>query len=194
MSGPLRNTRHERFVALLLEGKSASAAYAEAGYTADDANGSRLHANPKIQARLAESQTEVAKETKISVESLLGELESARKTAVDLEQLSAAVRAIESKAKISGVLVQRVEIGRPGDFSHCDSIEEVADNLVEISLNHYHDFRPADRQALVEMCNRHTAETNAFIEAIKARPFLTNNPPPKRLTFGNGNGKARSEN
>ena len=91
----------------LLEGKSAVDAHEHAGYVRDDGNASRLQANPKIQARLAELQTEIAKSTWVTVESLLAELESARQKATDLDQLSAAVRAIESKAKISGLLTQK---------------------------------------------------------------------------------------
>jgi len=102
---PLNNARHERFVQLLLQGENATDAHEQAGYKRDDGNAARLHANPKIQARLAELQAEMVQETKITVEGLLAELEAARQKATDLDQLSAAVRAIESKAKISGLLV-----------------------------------------------------------------------------------------
>lgn len=96
---PLNNARHERFVQLLLHGENATDAHEQAGYVRDDGNATRLRANPKVQERLTELQAEVVKDTKITVESLLGELEAARQRATDLEQLSAAVRAIESKGK-----------------------------------------------------------------------------------------------
>ena len=104
---PLRNPRHEKFVQSLLEGKSAPRAYVEAGYAKDDGNATRLRVNPKVQDRLAELQAEVAKQTKVTVESLLDELENARQRADFLDQLSAAVRAIESKARISGCWCRR---------------------------------------------------------------------------------------
>jgi phage terminase small subunit len=88
-------------------------AYADAGYRPDNGNATRLHGDPTIQARLAELQAEVTKETKLTVESLVNELEAARQKATDLKQLSAAVRAIEAKAKVSGLLVQKMEVGGP---------------------------------------------------------------------------------
>jgi phage terminase small subunit len=69
--GPLKNSRHEKFVQLLLEGKGATDAHEQAGYARDDGNAARLKANPKVQARLAELQTEIASKTKITVEGLM---------------------------------------------------------------------------------------------------------------------------
>ncbi len=54
-----------------------------------------------MKARLAELQEAVAKEHEVTVSSLLAELEAAREKASNLDQLSAAVRAIEAKAKVS---------------------------------------------------------------------------------------------
>ena len=81
---PLRNPRHEKFVQLLLEGKTAADAHEQAGYVRDDGNATRLRVNPKVQDRLAELQAEVAKQTKVTVESLLDELENARQRADSL--------------------------------------------------------------------------------------------------------------
>jgi hypothetical protein len=143
-----------------------------------------------VQERLAELQTEVAGATKITAQTLLAELESARKTATDLRQLSAAIRAIETKAKISGALIERVEVGGPGDFDNCNNAEAIVDELIKFSLNPYHDFRAEDRRALIEMFRRQTAETHEFLEAIKARPIISVQiDKPKQLTHGNG--KAR---
>jgi hypothetical protein len=44
--GPLANQRHERFAQALAQGKTATEAYALAGYRANDGNASRL----KMQA------------------------------------------------------------------------------------------------------------------------------------------------
>ena len=153
---PLRNPRHEKFVQSLLEGKSATAAYVEAGYAKDDGNATRLRANPKIQTRLAELQTEVAKETKVTVESLLDELENARQRADLLDQLSAAVRAIESKARISGLLVQKMEIGGAGEFSRCETIEEIADEMLSYQTYHSPPSKD-DRQGLVDLLTHHAS-------------------------------------
>lgn len=52
--GPLSNARHERFAQGLAEGKSASAAYIGAGYSANDGNAIRLKGNERIASRVAE--------------------------------------------------------------------------------------------------------------------------------------------
>jgi phage terminase small subunit len=181
MTGPLRNPRHEKFAQCLLEGKTAVDAHEQAGYARDDGNAARLAANPKIQERLVELQNEIAGEAKITVQGLLGELEDARKKATDLEQLSAAVRAIESKAKISGLLVQKVEVGGPGDFGKCNSIEAVVDEILKYEINPYHDLRDEDRDYLVALFERFFAEADAYVEAITARPYRNSHHAPKAL-------------
>jgi hypothetical protein len=172
MRGPLKNTKHERFVQLLLQGETAVDAHEHAGYTRDDGNATRLRANPKVQERLAELQSEVAKDTKVTVESLLAELEEARAKAVSLDQMSAAVKSISEKARISGLMVQKVEIGGPGDFENCNSAEAIVDEMLRYDTNPYHDVRDEDRQALVEMMTRHTTEMMEYVAAIKARPII----------------------
>lgn len=175
MTGPLRNPRHERFVALLLEGKSATDAHEEAGYVRDDGNATRLRRNPRICERLAQLQAEVAAETKVTVESLLAELEAARQKATDLDQLSAAVRAIEAKAKVSGLLIQRTEVGGAGEFSRCQTIEEVADEMLTYETFHVPPSRQ-DRQGLVDLLTEQFAAVQEYIAAIKARPVTAVNP------------------
>jgi hypothetical protein len=129
---PLRNTRHEKFVQSLLEGKSAAAAYEEAGYAKDDGNATRLAKNPKVIERLTELQNAIAEKIQVTVESLVNELEEARKRADSLDQLSAVVKAISEKARISGLMVQKIEVGAPGDFSKCETIEAVVDELLAL--------------------------------------------------------------
>jgi phage terminase small subunit len=119
---PLKNPRHEAFVRHLLEGKDATSAYELAGYEPDSsgANAARLSRNAKVQARVAELQSEVAATTVVTIEGLINEMEEPRKKATDLKQLSAAIKAIEGKAKLSGLMVERqqVEVGGPGSFDN----------------------------------------------------------------------------
>jgi len=49
---PLKNIRHEKFVAGLLEGREAVDAFEQAGFQRDTANAARLRKNPRVQARL----------------------------------------------------------------------------------------------------------------------------------------------
>jgi hypothetical protein len=54
----------------------------------------------------------------------LVELEDARQKASNLDQLSAAVRAIEAKAKISGLLTRRIEVTEGNEFAGCETMGE----------------------------------------------------------------------
>jgi phage terminase small subunit len=128
--GTLANPRHERFVQALFEGETADAAYAKAGYKPNDGNCIRLKGNERVQTRLAELQAQAAKKSEVTVQSLLAELETARERADSAEQFSASVRAIEAKAKISGVMVEKIEVTTVNEaFDNAHSFEEIADVL-----------------------------------------------------------------
>jgi hypothetical protein len=74
----LKNPRHEKFALALAEGKSATDAYALAGYKPCRQNAHRMTTKDDIQARLAEIQGAAAKASEVTIESLLSELEAAR--------------------------------------------------------------------------------------------------------------------
>ncbi|HEY6701061.1 MAG TPA: terminase small subunit [Pseudolabrys sp.] len=76
--GILTNPRHELFAQELAKGKSATEAYAGAGYKPCRQNAARLTTNDDIRARLAEIQAQAAKKSEVTVQSLLDELEHAR--------------------------------------------------------------------------------------------------------------------
>jgi hypothetical protein len=103
----LSNSRHERFAQSLVTGKSATEAYKEAGYKGDRTAASRLSTKFNIQARVKELQTEAARNTNITIASLIRESEEVRELAVAAGQLSAANAAIVNKAKLSGLWVDR---------------------------------------------------------------------------------------
>jgi hypothetical protein len=104
--------------------------YELAGYRYHEGNASRLRSNEKVIARLAELQAAAAKASEVTVKSLLAELETARERADSAEQFSAAVRAIEAKAKISGVMVEKIEVTSINEgFDNAQSFEEVAEVL-----------------------------------------------------------------
>jgi len=200
---PLRNPRHERFVGLLLEGKAATDAYGAAGFKRDDGNAARLKANPKVAARLAELQSEIASETKVTVAGLISELEAARKAATNLEQFSTVVKSIEAKARISGLLVEKkqVEVGGPGDFSHCETDDAIEAQMVEDFFKYdvcdYHDVQTQDREQVRAIIAEGIAymgecwqRARAVIEAVKARP-VTRSAQPRMLPPPYGNGRTR---
>ena len=104
----------------LAKGKSAAEAYVLAGYKANDGNCIRLKGNERVLSRVKElverTAANAAARAEVTAESLLNELEEARKLAAEINQPSAAVAATLGKAKVAGLIVERKEVGRPGDF------------------------------------------------------------------------------
>ena len=64
-----------------------------------------------------------AKRNEITQDDLLSELEQARQSALDNQQASAAVAASMGKAKLLGMIVERKESGKPGDFENMTADE-----------------------------------------------------------------------
>jgi DNA-binding phage protein len=107
MAGPLRNVRHERFVQALFEGQTVVDAFMAAGYVRDTGNAVGLSKSPKVVERLRELQTEIAKETKVTVESICRELDEANAVAKERGQASAMVSASALRAKLAGLTKSR---------------------------------------------------------------------------------------
>lgn len=110
----LSNQRHEAFARAIAEGKSATAAYKQAGYETDgnsaEVNASRLLRNAKVQDRVREMQETAVERTLVTIESLTNELEQARVLAMaDEKGASAAVSAVMGKAKLHGLLIDKGE-------------------------------------------------------------------------------------
>lgn len=146
MAGPLTNPRHEAFcraIVAQIGGKytSQGAAYVAAGYQAKDAGkrgGSAevcaarlLNRVQPIATRIGELQAQAAKRKKITVESIVEELDEARTLARDKEHTNTMVAASTAKAKILGLVVDRTEQGKPGDFTQSDSQANVARMLLK---------------------------------------------------------------
>jgi hypothetical protein len=172
MTGPLRKVRHERFVQALFEGQDATAAYAAAGFSKDDGNATRLRNRPAVQERLAELQAEVAKDTKVTVESICRELDEANAVAKAKGQAAAMVSASALRAKLAGLMVDKVEVGAPRAFDKCDSIEAVVDELLRYGLDQWHPATEADRKGLIALNERHFQEVDEFVASIRARPVI----------------------
>jgi hypothetical protein len=85
-----------------------------------------------------------AKRAEVSVASLLAELEEARAGAADDRQFAAVTGAIMAKAKLSGMLVDKVEVGGVGAF---DGVETIAD-VVKLMLQ---DQAPGQALELLEI-------------------------------------------
>jgi phage terminase small subunit len=112
----LRNARHEKFALALAHGAAAPEAYERAGYAPGPragAGATRLSAKAELKARVAEIKARSADPTEASVGKLLGELEEARRLAIEIKQPAAAISATIGKARISGLIGEKDE-GKPG--------------------------------------------------------------------------------
>ena len=194
---PLRNPRWERFVQALFEGKSATDAYEQAGYKPDRKNAARLTTNDGVRARLMELQTAVAKNSAITIESICAELDAANAVAKERGQAAAMVSASALRAKLAGLMVEKVEVGGPGSFDRCETPEQVVDLLLDGPGGPVEQFRPVteeDRKALTKLMLAHNAEVREFIAGIKARPIVAvrvDSPEARRRMELIGNGRPK---
>jgi len=122
----LSNPKHERFAQELAKGKTQAEAYQTAGYAASEANASRLTSNDKIQARVAEILERGAIRAEVSVASITERLIRISEKAETIGEpagLSVARQAAMDAAKLHGLIVEKKETGKPGDFSRMDEHE-----------------------------------------------------------------------
>jgi phage terminase small subunit len=108
----LTNMRHELFCQELAKGKTQEAAYIAAGYAVKGAraNASTLIANHNILDRIAVLKQQGAERAATTIASLVEELEVARLKAMaaDTVQASAMIAATMAKAKLLGLLTDRI--------------------------------------------------------------------------------------
>lgn len=123
----LKNVRQERFCQLVKQGVPPYRAYPEAGYKPDEGAPYRLSGNVRVKRRIAELTRGLAVKTRVTVESLTDELNAIADGAAKSEQWGAAKGAVETKAKLHGLLVERKETGAPGDFAGMTTPEQVLD-------------------------------------------------------------------
>ena len=119
----LNNPRHERFAQELAKGKTASEAYEQAGYKPSLKNSQRLKCYEDIRARVAEIQGRGAIRAGVTVESLLAELESARRLAEQLQQPATMISASMSKGKVAGLIVDKQERKNITDYDRMSDAE-----------------------------------------------------------------------
>lgn len=135
--------KQEKFCQLYIELGNASEAYRQS-YDADSMNENTVNRkakelldNGKITARLDQIRDDHAKRHNITVDTLLLELEEARKMALDTKiqekpQVSAAVAATMGKAKLMGLDKQLVEMtGKDGA-----PLQPPVFNIIGVKPNH----------------------------------------------------------
>ncbi len=105
----LDNSRHEIFAHELAKGASQMAAFRTAGYKPIEANACRLANNDKIVIRVSELKAAAAERTICTIHDIAEQLDEDRLFARSLEQASAAISATMGKAKVLGLLTEKVE-------------------------------------------------------------------------------------
>jgi phage terminase small subunit len=141
----LRIPRWESFAHAIFAGVTRGTTYAQAyssvGYTAHKpsakVNACRLlKSAPEIIARIQELQAEVAKRKRVTVETIVDELEGARVIAEKNEQAGAIVQASLGKARVLGLEAPtKSEVGPAGafDYGNAQSIDDLCRSYL---LNH----------------------------------------------------------
>lgn len=130
---PPIDPRRERFAHEYVKTGIARAAYQAAGYTATalnsiDATASEILSHPKVATRIVEIRQEMAQETRVTVAGLVAEIVKDRTQAREIGQPATALAASMAIAKLLGLVVERKEVGAPGEFAALD------DELAVIAL------------------------------------------------------------
>ena len=107
--------KQEKFCQVYIETGNASEAYRQAYNTEKmkpesvNSKGYQLLQQVKITARLDELRAEHKKRHEITVDTLVAELEEARKLAFETDKAAAAVSATMGKAKLLGLVIEKQE-------------------------------------------------------------------------------------
>lgn len=125
----LTNPKWELFAQELAKGKTADESYQLAGYKENRHNASRLKTNETISTRIAEILGRAASRVELTVGRVVENLERIAEKAEALGEasgLNVAKSAWVDAAKVKGLVVDRKEVGRPGDFDRMseDELEE----------------------------------------------------------------------
>jgi len=126
----LENPRHERFAQELAKGKQAEDAYAIAGFKPHRQNAHRMMTKDDISRRVSELQERAATRTVVTVASITEDLLRIAAKAEALESpaaLNVARNAKMDAAKLNGLVIDRKEVGAPGEFD-----DKSADELRKI--------------------------------------------------------------
>lgn len=109
--------KQEAFALVYVETSNASEAYRQSYNVGENTKPETIWrkacevlANGKVGARVAKLQLAAQERTLVTVESITKELEAARKKADDLDNPGAMTGAIMGKAKVNGLLIEKVVV------------------------------------------------------------------------------------
>ena len=131
----LKNTQHEIFAQGLVEKKTGSQAYIDAGYQENSGNATRLRQNEEIIARVSELQARHLLRHDVTIDTLTDELEEVKNLALRKGQAGAAVSAVMGIAKLHGLLTDKVEHTRSSLADILDDIDGRTRGLSDAAAN-----------------------------------------------------------
>ena len=119
------------FARLLHQGKPVTQAYDEAGFKPNRGNCYRLRRSARLQRYLNSLEVRVAKRHDVTMDSLIAELEDARKLAEETKQPASMVSASMGKARLAGLIIDKREVKSTDDLDG-KNISEIAKALYDI--------------------------------------------------------------
>ena len=125
----LTNSKYERMAQLIAAGNTATDAHELAGFARNDSNASHLARKPEIEARVAEINGKiagiVADELALDRAGVLRELAKIAKAPDGDQWVKASDKraACMDYARIQGWVIERREVGEPGEFNAMEDFE-----------------------------------------------------------------------
>jgi hypothetical protein len=101
-------------------------------------------------------------------------LDEANAVAKAKGQAAAMVSASALRAKLAGLMVEKVEVS-VGSFNDCETPEQIVDKALAEECRFY-PVTDDDRRGLQAILERHVQERDEFIASIKARPIVGSHP------------------
>lgn len=126
----LSNPKHELFAQAVAKGKTQAEAYQIAGYRPSEQHASRLARNGKVISRVAELQARVADRVVTTAADMARQLDEDREFARSLKQPGPMVSASMGKAKVLGLIRDKVE-HTGADGGPIESMDVTARELIE---------------------------------------------------------------
>lgn len=130
----LKSPRREQFAQNVAKaartGRTVTQCYTDAGYKTDGESAhvcsSRLLSSAIVKDRVSEILRPAVAKTRVTVESLIAELETTIGDARAAKQHTVVVNALGLSAKLVGLLRDKIEVGAPGAFDQATTVEDVA--------------------------------------------------------------------
>lgn len=104
----LKNQRHEIFAQAIASGETQEAAYRKAGYKPNASNASTLNRNQQVRERVAGIQANAAAVAEFTLADMVAQVDEDRSFARENVQPAAAISASGLKAKLLGLITDKV--------------------------------------------------------------------------------------